>query len=157
MGIRSFSYFICLICLLGFAPPADAFNCNVNVTNINFGNYDVFDAIPRDATGTISVDCNIPAKNPHAPLAVTIAISPGNSGTFAQRQMQGAGTVLNYNLYATPSFSNVWGDGSGGTYFPTTFITRNTPWTGTIYGRIPAQQNVTPGAYNDLLIVTVEW
>jgi len=143
--------------LLSWAGAATAFKCNVNVSGLNFGGYDVFAGTPRDVTGSVTVDCNIPAQNPHAPLAVTVAISPGNSGSFAQRQMQGSGSPLYYNLYATPSFSSVWGDGSGGTYFPTTFITRDMPWTGIIYGRIPALQNVTPGIYNDLLIVTVEW
>ena len=157
MRTRSISCIVIIVGLLAYALPASAFKCNVNVTGVNFGNYDVFAATPRDATGTISVDCNIPTQNPNAPLAVTVAISPGNSGTFAQRQMQGPGTILYYNLYSTPSFSSVWGDGSGGTYFPTTFITRDTPWTANIYGRIPAGQNVQPGSYNDLLVVTVEW
>lgn len=146
-----------VVAVLGLAGPGHAFKCNVNVTGVNFGGYDVFSATPRDATGRINIDCNIPPQNPHAPLAVTVTISPGNSGSFAQRQLQGPGTPLSYNLYTTPSFSTVWGDGSSGSHFPTTFITRDTPWTGIVYGRIPARQNVQPGLYGDLLIVTVEW
>jgi len=143
--------------LLAWADPAHAFKCTVNATAISFGSYDVFAATPLDATGSISVDCNIPSQNPNAPLAVTVTLSPGNSGTFAQRQMQGPLSTLDYNLYTTPSYSTVWGDGSGNSQFPTTFITRDTPWTAIIYGRIPARQNVQPGLYNDLLTVTVLW
>lgn len=146
-----------LVWLLVTAGPAAAFNCNVNASGVSFGGYNVFSPIPLDATGSISVDCNIPARNPHAPLTVTVSISPGNSGSFAQRTMQGPGSVLNYNLYMSPSFSSVWGDGSGGTNVRTALVTRDTPLTATIYGRIPARQNVSAGSYSDLLTVTVTW
>lgn len=146
-----------VIVLLAFSFPAGAFKCNINATGVSFGGYDVFASSPRDATGSVTVDCNIPANNPHAPLAVTVSISPGNSGTFTQRRMQGPGTDLNYNLYATPSFSTVWGDGSGGSQVQSSMVNRDTPFSATIYGRIPARQNVPAGIYNDLLIVTVEW
>lgn len=85
-----------------------AFNCNVNATGVAFGSYDVFSNLPTDATGTISVDCNIPSQNPHAPLSVTISLSPGNSGSFAPRSMQSAGAdTLNYNLYTDASMSAI--------------------------------------------------
>jgi len=146
-----------VIALLAFSFPACAFKCNINATGVSFGGYDVFASTPRDATGTINVDCNIPAQNPQGPLAVTVSISPGNSGTFTPRQMQGSGAVLNYNLYTSPSFSTIWGDGSGGSQVQSSMVNRDTPFSATIYGRIPARQNVTPGTYSDLLIVTVEW
>jgi spore coat protein U domain-containing protein, fimbrial subunit CupE1/2/3/6 len=157
MRIQTLSIVVVLFGMLVFSGSATAFNCNVNATGVNFGGYDVFSSTPRDATGSIQVDCNIPAKNPHAPLMVTISISPGNSGLFAQRTLQGPGSVLNYNLYTSPSFSTVWGDGSSGSDYQTVFVTRESPWTGIIYGRIPARQNVPAGIYDDLLIVTVEW
>jgi len=159
MQIRYLTSITMVFCLLVFVLPAGAFNCNVNVTGLNFGSYDVFSAIPKDSTATINVTCNAPSQNPNAPIPVTISLSPGNSGSFAQRQMQrlGGPEGLAYNLFTTPSFSRVWGDGSGDSQVQTNFVTRTTPWNATIYGRIPAGQNVSVGSYSDVIIVTIEW
>jgi spore coat protein U-like protein len=145
--------------LLAFALPAHAFNCNVNVTGLSFGGYDVFSAIPRDATATVNVTCNAPPQNPNAPIPVIISLSPGNSGTFVQRQMQrvGGSERLAYNLFTTPSYSTAWGDGSGGSQTQTNLVTRTMPWNATIYARIPAGQNVPVGSYGDVITVTIEW
>lgn len=145
--------------LLALALPAHAFNCNVNVTGLGFGGYDVFSSIPKDATATVNVTCNAPPQNPNAPIPVVISLSPGNSGNFAQRQMQRVGGPerLAYNLFTTPSFSTAWGDGSGGSQTQTNFVTRTMPWNATIYARIPAGQNVPVGSYSDVITVTIEW
>lgn len=135
MKIRSLARVTMVVCLLAFAPPAGAFNCNINVT------------------------CNAPAQNPNAPIPVIITLSPGNSGSFAQRQLQrlGGPDGLAYNLFTTPSFSTVWGDGSGGSQAQTNLVSRTTPWNATIYGRIPAGQNISVGSYSDVITVTIEW
>jgi spore coat protein U-like protein len=148
-----------IVCLLACARPAGAFNCNVNVTGLNFGGYDIFSNIPRDTTATITVTCNAPPQNPNAPIPVIISLSPGNSGSFAQRQLQHSGgpDLLYYNLYTTPSYSTVWGDGSGGSRNQTNFVTRDAPWTATIFARIPPRQNARIGSYSDLITVTIEW
>lgn len=159
MRIKALFRVTMVFLLLAFALPANAFNCNVNVTGLSFGGYDVFSAIPRDATATITVTCNAPPQNPNAPIPVIISLSPGNSGSFAQRQLQWAGGPdrLAYNLYTTPSFSTVWGDGSGGSQTQTNLVTRTAPWNATIYGRLPAGQNVPVGNYSDVITVTVEF
>jgi spore coat protein U-like protein len=36
-------------------------------------------------------------------------------------------------------------------------VTRDTPFMATIYGRIPASQNVSAGGYTDVITVTVDW
>lgn len=138
--------------------PALAFNCNVNATGLAFGSYDVFSQVPTDTTGTISVDCNIPPQNPQAPLLVTISLSPGNSGNFAQRQMQSAsaGTLL-YNLYTTASFSTIWGDGGGSSSIQTGYVHRDMPWNATLFGRIPPRQNTGAGSYSDAITVTIDF
>lgn len=145
--------------LLAFVLQVHAFNCNVNVTGLSFGGYDVFSTIPKDATATVNVTCNAPPQNPNAPIPVIISLSPGNSGTFAQRQMQrtGGSERLAYNLFTTPSYSTAWGDGSGGSQTQTNFVTRTSPWNATIYARIPAGQNVPVGSYGDVITVTIEW
>lgn len=159
MRIRSLYSIMMVFILLAFALPAGAFNCNVNVTGLSFGGYDVFSAIPKDSAATITVTCNAPPQNPNAPIPVSISLSPGSSGSFGQRQLQrlGGPELLAYNLFTTPSFSTVWGDGSGGSQSQTNLVTRTTPWNATIFGRIPAGQNVPAGSYSDVITVTIEW
>lgn len=151
---------LCGTCLLlGLSVlPAGAFNCNVNATGLNFGSYDVFSPLPADATGTVMVECNIPPQHQQAPLVVTISLSPGVSGSFAPRAMQSAGPDrLYYNLFTNPSMSSVWGDGGGNSVVQTAFVTRDTPWQATIFGRIPPQQNVRAGSYSDSITISIDW
>jgi spore coat protein U domain-containing protein, fimbrial subunit CupE1/2/3/6 len=128
--------------------------CRVSATGLDFGAYDVFSPFPRDTTGSVTVECD---RNP--PTDVTIAIDRSHgSGGFDPRQMRRAagGDRLSYNLYTTASMSTVWGDGSSGT--STVFlrkVNRNHPVTTTIYGRMPARQNVSVGSYSDTLTVTI--
>lgn len=150
---------LCLLCIVASATRAQAFKCDVTATGVNFGSYDVFSPVPLDSTGSINISCNIPSKNPHAPLAVTVSLSPGNSGSFAQRAMQQAGgpDQMNYNLYTNASMSTIWGDDGGSSSVQTAFVTRDMPYRATIYGRIPARQNVRAGSYGDVITVTIEY
>ncbi len=153
--------FLILLLASRLFPPAtaEAFNCDVSATAVNFGGYDVLSPTPNDAVATITVSCNIPPQNPQAPLAVKISVSPGSSGSFFPRRVPplGGGAGRAYNLFTGPTFSTVWGDGTGGSATQTNFVTRATPWTATIYGRIPPRQNVSAGSYGDALTVTIEW
>ena len=139
--------------VLLIGAPADA-ACRVSTTGLAFGAYDVFSYVPRDSTGTVTVECD---RNP--PTDVTIAIgASGGSGGFNPRQMRRTAGAdrMNYNLYTAASMSTVWGDGSAGT--STVFLSKvnkNHPVTTTIYGRIPPRQNVSVGSYSDTLTVTI--
>jgi spore coat protein U-like protein len=150
---------LCIMILAGFdSRPAAAFKCNVTVTSLPFGSYNIFSPTPLDSTANLSVDCNIPPQHPQAPLTVAVSLSPGNSGGFAQRWMQSAGPdSLRYNLYTTAAFSTIWGDGGGSSSILTGFAHRNMPFNATIYGRIPAQQNIRAGSYSDIITVAIDY
>jgi spore coat protein U-like protein len=65
---------------------------------------------------------------------------------------------LTYNLYRDAAFATVWGDGSGttGTYQignPPNNLNVNL----TVYGRVPALQDVSAGSYSDTVIATVNF
>jgi spore coat protein U-like protein len=66
--------------------------------------------------------------------------------------------VLEYNLYRDAAFSAIWGDGTSGT---TTYTIRNPPNNQdvvlTVYGRVPALQDVATGSYADAVIVTINF
>lgn len=149
--------FLLLITSVVLAAQPPGFRCDVSATGLSFGSYDVFSPFPTDTTATINVDCNIPTQHPDAPLMVTISLSPGNSGSFGQRQMQQGSYRLNYNLYTSASHSTIWGDGGGGSSTLTNAVTKETPWNATIYGRIPPGQDAAVGNYSDLITVTIDW
>lgn len=141
--------------LLAGVPPARATQCNVTATPVGFGSYDPLATAPFDSTGSISVTCNTP---PRLTQTVSILLTAGNSGNFAQRSMTStSGAPLLYNLFANASMTEVFGDGSGGSTTLTRIVDRDTPWTATIYGRIPARQNVSAGTYSDTIVVTILW
>ncbi len=133
-----------------------SFNCKITTTPINFGSYDVFSSYVKDSTGTLTVSCSNPEQKS---MMVTILISSGSSGKFNPRQMQSSGGTdrLNYYLFTDPSMTAIWGDGTGGSSTVTSVVARTSSFTSTIFGRIPAGQNVTTGNYSDTLTATVLW
>jgi spore coat protein U-like protein len=153
---------------LGFAtllacasPPAQALlvSCTTSAGGVAFGTYPPFSASPTDSTGTVTVTCT--------PFLVgllvsyTIALSTGNGGNYASRSMSSGVSTLQYQLYTDSARTTVWGDGSAGTAMISDDytiallvpVTRNY----TVYGRIPALQSASPGAYGDTIVVTVTY
>jgi spore coat protein U-like protein len=123
------------------APP-----CNVNVSgSLAFGTYDGFSTTPLDTTAQLSLKC--PASN-----APQVWISKGNSATYTPRTLLSGTQALPYNVYLDPARTVIWGDGTGGT---SVFAPPKGNAQTTIYGRIPAGQDVVPGMYTDDLVVTV--
>lgn len=119
--------------------------CTINVLDVNFGGYDVFSLTPLDTTGTIDVSCPVRSS-------VSITFSTG-AGSYAARYLQQGTTRLNYNLYRNAARTRILGDGTSGTVFLSANNIRNRSFT--IYGRIPARQNVRAGTYTDTIIVTL--
>jgi spore coat protein U-like protein len=125
-------------------------------TGIAFGGYDPFSAAPTISSGTIAVNCILVIA---IAGSYDIALSPGSSGSYSQRKMTQGGSSLNYNLYTTPGRTQVWGDGSGGTGIVTPTFTALlvVNQTSTVYGTIPAGQNVPKGVYGDTIVVTITY
>jgi spore coat protein U-like protein len=125
--------------------------CTLSATAVAFGTYDVFQVGPTDSTGTITYRCN---NNDHN---IRIAISTGTSGTFTNRTLKTGSDNLLYNLFYG-GLTQVWGNGTGST---TTYFENNPPNNKdvvlTVYGRIPAGQDVAIGSYTDTVVVTLEY
>lgn len=140
---------VAVISILACAGRADA-ACTISTTPINFGPYNVFTTSATAANGTITYRCS---NNDHN---ITIAISTGSSGAFSNRTLKKSTENLTYNLYLDAAFSSIWGDGSGGT---ATYHLGNPP-NGldvnlTVYGRVPALQDVSAGSYTDTVVATI--
>ena len=120
--------------------------CTLNVTGVNFGNYDVFSNTALDSTGNIDVNCP-------SGIGYSMVLSTGG-GTHMQRVMNSGAYTLNYNLYTAANRAVIWGDATGGT------VKVNGSGIGVsvnhgVYGRIPALQNVHTGSYSDIINVTL--
>lgn len=128
---------------LAGAPPALA-ACSVDTDPVAFGEIDV--TRTSTGTGTVVVRCD-------TDTSFAVGISPGGSDP---RRMSGPqGSELEYHLFADAGYSIPWGDGQA----------IGQPRSGrndgvgatrlTIYGVVPRQPGVLPGAYTDGLQVTL--
>jgi spore coat protein U-like protein len=154
--MSKFAFFLIILFFFFFMGEVHAANdCNItNVSNVNFSSYDPLSAANVDSTGSLTIDCTA------AWTTVTTSIGPSpNSGVFNPRKMIGRPTadLLSYNLYTTASRNIIWGDGTQGTSTVVQSIQKNHPWTGTIYGRIPASQDVSLGNYSEGLMITISF
>jgi len=127
--------------------------CVVTTAPMDFGQYDPVSAnatAALDAQGTITVACTKGA-------VVNIGIDDGTSGTPGVRRMAGgASTFLTYDLYQDSGRTIRWGntatDGLDGGVAPS-----RDPRPFTVYGRVAGGQDVAEGAYQDTVVVTVNF
>jgi spore coat protein U domain-containing protein, fimbrial subunit CupE1/2/3/6 len=140
-----------VLALVSAAGRADA-ACTVSTTGASFGTYDVFNSSVNASTGTITYRCGNGDRD------ILITLSKGSSSTFTTRTLRNGTEMLEYNLYRDAAFSTIWGDGTSGT---TTYTIRNPPNNQdvilTVYGRVPALQDVATGSYADAVIVTINF
>jgi spore coat protein U domain-containing protein, fimbrial subunit CupE1/2/3/6 len=143
---------LALACVVVF-PAAGHAACTISATGVNFGNYDVYTTSPDDSTATITYRCG------NSDNHITVTLSRGSSGTFSPRRMTKAGgEQLAYNVYTDATRTTIWGDGTGGT----SIYSLNNPPNGldvvlTVYGQIPASQDVSVGSYTDTLVATINF
>ena len=138
-------------------------DCSASTTGVAFAGYDPLAPVPNDSTGNVTVVCSYVSGSAEK-VAYAVRLSTGNSATYASRRMKAGISVLNYNLFSNTGRTAVWGNGIGGTTVMSGSFTVG-PGNGngqrqdsrTIYGRIPARQDVLDGAYADTIIVTLEF
>ena len=138
-GVRWVVSLAVLGAALSFCEPvavAQAFlGCTISTTSVSFGTYDVFNAVSLPSIQvTLSKGLYAPNNNP--------------------RQMASGANRLNYNLYLDAAHTQIWGDPNPNHY-------DNSGWflTGsvTIYGLIPAGQDVAAGIYSDNITATINF
>lgn len=133
-------------------------SCTVSAVAASFGSYSPFAAAPLDTVGRVDVTCRVILLA--VMVGYTITLSEGGSGSFAERRMSAGSHPLSYNLYANAARTNVWGNGSDGTSaasFWGLLGVGDHVMSYSVYGRISAGQNVAPGVYSDLVVVTVNY
>jgi spore coat protein U-like protein len=152
----------CLSALLApLAQAATTVNCTASAGGIAFGIYNPLSALADASTGTLKVTCNGSGTG-SANVTVNVSLSTGLSGSYATRKMLSGVNALNYNIYWSTAYNQIIGDGSGGSFAGSAgpFVVPaggSNFATGTLYGLIPASQDVAPGAYSDVIVVTVTY
>ncbi len=138
--------------ICGAGAAEGAVSCTLSAVGVSFGTYNVFSASPLDSTGSVTYNCSgITGSS-----SITINLSKGGATSFNPRQMKKSLETLNYNLFTDAARSTIWGDATSGTsrYGPIKPVSSNTI---TIYGRIPAGQDVSAGAYTDTVVATLNF
>jgi spore coat protein U-like protein len=136
---------------------AVSMSCTITAGAMTFASYDPTAAADNDATATIESTCT-------AGGAAVITMSqggraqPGSTDAIPLRAMfngsEGAPEELNYQLYSDSAGGTVWGntEGSG-----KAITADGTAQNFTAYGRIPKNQTVSSGTFNDSVLVTLTY
>jgi spore coat protein U-like protein len=141
-----------LVVLWAPGSHAQLFGCDISTNAVPFGTYNVFASSPTDSTGSVSYSCFLALS-----LNVRIYLGTGGAGGFSPRRMSSGGHTLNYNLFRDAARSTVWEDGSGTTSYHQVSILALVASAGTvtIYGRVPALQDVNIGSYTDDVVASI--
>lgn len=132
-------------------------NCTISTTAVSFGAYDPIVAnasTPLDANGSVTITCTKGA-------ATTIGLDAGSNSAQAsgttRAMSDGDSGYLSYEVYKDAPGSTVWTNSGGGLYSPPAAPSK-APRTYTVYGRIPAGQDVpVAAAYSDTVVATVNF
>jgi spore coat protein U-like protein len=130
-------------------------NCTISTSPVAFGAYDPIVANASSAlngTGTVSVTCTTGASTT-VTLGQGSNADTGSTAAAPLRRMKDTGTdFLSYALYSENTRTTVWGDtaGTGLAHTGTGTLTALT-----VYGQIPAGQNVPAANYSDTVVATV--
>lgn len=146
-SLKSLPLVMCVTMMLLVGRRAEA-ACTVSTTSVAFGTYDVFAPSATDSTGVVSVFCNVRTT-------VSVRLGTGSAAGFAPRTLKQGSVALSYNLFQDNARSVVWGDGTGGSSAFSVTVNANTTRNQTIFGRIPARQDVPSGPFSDTVVVTI--
>lgn len=125
--------------------------CVVTANPLAFGTYDPTAATPLDGSTTLSVFCTVGSS-----FTVGLNTGTASGATVTTRRMTNGANTLGYALYQEAARTNNWGN-TPGTDTPLATTAPVLPSTLTVYGRIPANQNVPAASYTDTITVTVNY
>ena len=134
--------------------------CTITTAPVAFGAYDPTAVADLDGTGTVTVLCTDGTPG-YVTLGEGANADAASTPAVPVRRMAGGAAAagrLTYHLYSETTRTDVWGN------TPTTGLNHvgdGTATALTVYGTIPAAQNVIAGsggtAYADTVVATVEF
>ena len=129
-------------------------SCIVSSGTLSFGTYDPINtnvSAPLLQSGTFQIQCT---NGLTATILLGQGLNPdsGSSDSAPIRNMTNGASRMNYQLYTTGARSTVWDNASG-----VSQVTTGLTQTMTVYGSVPAGQNVPAGSYSDTVVITVNY
>jgi len=148
LAVLAFAFFV--------AAPARAQSCSVSATTMSFAPYNAYSGLTVDATSMVTMTCT---GLLFIGVAYEVRLDGGQEANIAARKMRQGATAnkLAYQIYLNSGYSTVWGDGVQGSSFSGTMLLGlfSRTQTRTVYGRIPASQQVNSGNYSDGPVMTI--
>jgi spore coat protein U-like protein len=127
-------------------------NCSITTTAVAFATYDPVVAnatAPLDGTGSVVVTCTKGAGT-----RIDLGLGANVAGTT--RRMAGGTDFLTYQLYQNTGRTTVWGSGAAaGLIIPV--APSRAARTFTVFGRVPAGQDVGAASYSDSVVATINF
>jgi len=131
-------------------------NCNFTSTpTMDFLTYDptgVNAAAPLGGSVGVDVRCT---KGAVVTIGIDTGANTANAPAGSTRAMKNGTNYLGYDFYHENTYTTLWTNSGGGLYGFTALS--NAPTTVTIYGKIPQNQDVPAGLYQDTVVVTVNY
>ena len=122
--------------------------CTIAATPLNFSAYT---GLVDQATSVLTLTCTNTT-----PYTVGLSAGNGSGATVTTRSMTAdTAAKLPYGLYRDAAYASNWGMTAGSDTAAGTGNGSAQPLT--VYGRIPAGQFVTPGAYSDTIVATITY
>jgi spore coat protein U-like protein len=122
--------------------------CAVTAADLDFGTYSSQNASPTAGTTLLRATCT-----PGTTYNIGLNAGASSGATVNQRRMASGTNSLNYQLYSDSSHTTIWGNTTGTDTVTGSGTGLEQPHT--VYGRIPATQNVPAGNYADTITVTI--
>lgn len=145
MRYASWVLLLLLVATTSWAAP----KCDISTPGLNFGSYDPLSASPTDAVGSIEVACG-----QGIPYSIEFEVSQQDATGGREMKITGGPTRATYYLYTDSARTRIWGDGTSGTH-TVNGIGDGTTHQVTVYGRVPAGQNLPFGTYRDSVLARV--
>lgn len=162
MGARGNRWGCWLLCLLPCAGTAWA-GCTVGSSGLAFGAYQSLRIAGKTAPAAVTSDATISVTciGMSSGTNYTIALGPSMSGSgdrISTRYLSNlaGGEDMIFNLFTSPVYATVWGNGSVGGLLSGTIAPGNSNQSHTVYGRIPGGQNfLRSGSFSTSLTMTL--
>lgn len=133
-----------------------AANCTITATDLNFGAYD---PLVANKTAALDVNTTVTVLCTKGSTGVAVGLDLGIHFVAAGRFMSNGTDSLQYELYSDSAGGTVWANSGAGLVTWPTFgpIGAGAGTPHTVFGRVPAGQDVSVGNYSDAVTATVNF
>jgi spore coat protein U-like protein len=162
---RLLQFPLSLFVLLATAGPVHAGTCAVTSSGLAFGTYQplTFEAKLTSADVTSNASVSVVCTDITAGGSYTVALGPSTVGagdriTVRYLANSTGGDPMAFNLFTSPTYTTVWGDGNTGSLIGESIPLGNSNQSLTVYGKIPAgQHRLQAGSFQDSMTMTLTY